>query len=77
MKANVDVYGLFDAVVCAKEVGCGKDHPDIYLEAARRISAKPGELHGLRGPPPGDLLRKASGNAHLCRPEQQPPPERT
>lgn len=43
MKANVDVYGLFDAVVCAKEVGCGKDHPDIYLEAARRISAKPGD----------------------------------
>lgn len=41
MKANVDVYDLFDAVVCAKEVGCGKDHPDIYLEAARRISAKP------------------------------------
>ena len=28
-------------MVCAKEVGCGKDHPDIYLEAARRISAKP------------------------------------
>lgn len=43
MKANVDAYDLFDAVVCAKEVGCGKDHPDIYLEAARRISAKPGD----------------------------------
>lgn len=41
MRRNVDVYALFDSVVCAKEVGCGKDHPDIYLEAARRISANP------------------------------------
>lgn len=41
MKAHVDVYALFDAVACAKEVGCGKDQPDIYLEAASRISAKP------------------------------------
>ncbi len=41
MGRNVDVYTLFDAVVCAKEVGCGKDRPDIYLEAARRISAQP------------------------------------
>lgn len=41
MRGNVDVYALFDSVVCAKEVGCGKDHPDIYLEAARRISANP------------------------------------
>ncbi len=40
-RRNVDVYTLFDAVVCAKEVGCGKDRPDIYLEAARRISAQP------------------------------------
>lgn len=41
MRANVDAYSLFDAVVCAGEVGCGKDRPDIYLEAAQRISAQP------------------------------------
>ena len=36
---NVDVYALFDEVVCGREVARGKDHPDIYLEAARRLGA--------------------------------------
>lgn len=34
---HVDVDGLFDACVFGAEVGRGKDHPDIYLEAARRL----------------------------------------
>lgn len=36
---NVDVEGLFDVLVCGNEVARGKDHPDIYLEAARRLGA--------------------------------------
>lgn len=40
---HVDVDGLFDAVVCGCEVAHGKDHPDIYLEAARRLGATPGD----------------------------------
>ena len=39
---HVDVYGLFDEVVCGVDVSRGKDHPDIYLEAARRLGV-PGE----------------------------------
>lgn len=38
---HVDVYRLFDVVVCGAEVARGKDHPDIYLEAARRLGADP------------------------------------
>ena len=38
---HVDVYGLFDVVVCGREVARGKDHPDIYLEAARRLGVAP------------------------------------
>ena len=37
MRANVDVGELFDEVVCGAEVARPKDHPDIYLEAARRL----------------------------------------
>ena len=38
---RVDVYRLFDEVVCRREVARGKDHPDIYLEAARRLGVAP------------------------------------
>lgn len=38
---HVDVDALFDEVVCGREVARGKDHPDIYLEAARRLGAEP------------------------------------
>ena len=41
MAPRIRVEELFDAVVCGKEVGKSKDHPDIYLEAARRIGADP------------------------------------
>lgn len=38
---HVDMDALFDAVVCSCDVARGKDHPDIYLEAARRLGAAP------------------------------------
>ncbi len=38
---HVDVDGLFDARVHGAEVTWGKDHPDIYLECARRLDAAP------------------------------------
>lgn len=38
---HVDVRGLFDERVYGAEVSRGKDHPDIYLEAARRLGVRP------------------------------------
>ena len=34
----------FEFVLSCLDVGAGKDHPDIYLEAARRFGASPGEI---------------------------------
>lgn len=33
----VDVDALFDEIVCGSDVKVGKDRPDIYVEAARRL----------------------------------------
>ena len=38
---NVRIEELFDVRVHGAEVGRGKDHPDIYLEAARRLGVDP------------------------------------
>ena len=40
---KIDVYGLFDACVHGAEVKRGKDHPDIYMEAACRLGVDPKE----------------------------------
>lgn len=38
---HVDVHDLFDICVHGADVGKGKDHPDIYLDAARRLGIEP------------------------------------
>ena len=38
---HVDVRRLFGECVYGSEVSRGKDHPDIYLEAARRLGVSP------------------------------------
>lgn len=38
---HLDPAELFDACVYGAEVGKGKDEPDIYLEAARRLGVEP------------------------------------
>ena len=40
---HLDPAELFDACVYGAEVGKGKDEPDIYLEAARRLGVTPRE----------------------------------
>jgi HAD superfamily hydrolase (TIGR01509 family) len=37
---RIDVRSLFDTCVFGAEVGCGKDRPDIYEEAARRLNVR-------------------------------------
>ena len=38
---HLDVFTLFDARVYAQDVGKSKDHPDSYLEAAKRLGTNP------------------------------------
>lgn len=40
---NNEIYEFFDAIVTTMEVPRGKDFPDVYEEAASRISLKPSE----------------------------------
>lgn len=47
MKACLDRLGVldyFDFLLSCEEVGWGKDRPDVYHEAARRLGASPGEI---------------------------------
>ena len=41
LRPRIDVWELFDAVVFGAEVPRAKNHPDIYLEAARRLGVDP------------------------------------
>lgn len=40
---NNEIFEFFDAIVTTMEVPRGKDFPDVYEEAARRIALKPSE----------------------------------
>lgn len=40
---NNEIFEFFDTIVTTMEVERGKDFPDVYEEAARRISLKPSE----------------------------------
>lgn len=43
LQAN-GVLDMFDVVLTGNEVGRGKPYPDIYLEAARRVGARPEQV---------------------------------
>ena len=64
--SHVDVSGLFDEVVCGREVARGKDHPDIYLEAARRMGADPADCVVFEDILPGTLSAARAGMATVA-----------
>lgn len=63
---HVDVRALFDEVVCGREVARGKDHPDIYLEAARRLGAAPADCVVFEDILPGTLSAARAGMATVA-----------
>ena len=42
---RLKVARYFSFLMSCEEVGCGKDRPDAFLEAARRLDAAPGEIY--------------------------------
>lgn len=58
---HVRVEELFDAVVCGAEVGRGKDEPDIYLEAARRLGVAAERCIVFEDIAPGIASARAAG----------------
>lgn len=63
MAPRVDVNSLFDAVVCGCEVARAKDHPDIYLEAARRLDVAPADCIVFEDIPTGIRSANSAGFA--------------
>lgn len=41
---RLNVIWYFDFLISCEEVGAGKDRPDVFFEAARRLHAKPQEI---------------------------------
>lgn len=41
---RLGVRSLFSLIMSCEEVGCGKDYPEPFLEAARRMGAQPSEI---------------------------------
>ncbi len=55
------ISGFFDCIVTSCEVARGKPAPDVYLEAARRCAASPGNCLVFEDVVSGILAGKAAG----------------
>lgn len=57
----LDLKGLFDAVVTFDDVGVAKPQPDIFIEAARRLSLEPGDCLVFEDSPQGIQAARRAG----------------
>lgn len=58
---ELDLAGRFQAVVRGDEVARGKPHPDVFLEAARRLGADPERSLAFEDAPMGVAAVQAAG----------------
>ena len=73
----LDLAGLerfFTATVSSEEVGRGKPAPDVYLEAARRLSVDPARAAAIEDSHNGILSARAAGMRVVCVPNPSFPP---
>lgn len=59
--AGTGLDAFIPTVVSAEEVARGKPEPDIFLEAARRLGARPDDCVVLEDAPPGAAAAHAAG----------------
>lgn len=57
----LDLKGLFDAVVTFDDVGVAKPQPDIFIEAARRLSLEPEDCLVFEDSPQGIQAARRAG----------------
>ena len=62
------ITSLFRATVSSEEVARGKPAPDVYLEAARRLGADPGDCVAVEDSHSGIRSAKAAGMACIAIP---------
>ncbi len=75
--AATGLDGTFDAVVSSDDVARGKPHPDVFLEAARRLGAPPARCLVVEDSLAGVLAGRAADMTVLLVPSPSfPPPPR-
>jgi HAD superfamily hydrolase (TIGR01509 family) len=71
-----ELQSFFKATVSSEEVAHGKPAPDVYLEAARRISCEPRRCAAVEDSANGLRAAASAGMKVIAIPNQQfPPPE--
>jgi len=74
----LELAGIADAfgvTVSSEEVGAGKPAPDVYLEAAKRLSVEPTACAAIEDSTNGIRSAHAAGMAVIAVPNQDFPPE--
>ena len=74
----LELMGLarhFQATVSSEEVGRGKPAPDVYLEAARRLSVDPDTAAAIEDSQNGIYAAKAAGMRVVAIPNRHFPPD--
>ena len=74
----LDLAGIadaFKATVSSEEVGAGKPAPDVYQEAAKRLSVDPAACVAIEDSTNGIRSAHAAGMAVIVVPNQDFPPE--
>jgi HAD superfamily hydrolase (TIGR01509 family) len=69
-----DLTGYFKATVSSEEVAHGKPAPDVYLEAARRISCEPARCAAVEDSANGLRAAASAGMRVIAIPNQHFPP---
>lgn len=69
------IASRFRAVVTRADVTRGKPHPDLYLEAARRLGVAPADALALEDSPTGARSAIAAGMPVLVVPDLVPVPD--
>jgi HAD superfamily hydrolase (TIGR01509 family) len=72
--AETGLGRLIEAFVSSEEVARGKPAPDVWLEAARRLEADPGECVAVEDSPAGIRSAHAAGLAVIVVPDPKFPP---
>jgi beta-phosphoglucomutase-like phosphatase (HAD superfamily) len=70
-----DVLHLFAAVATRADVEHGKPHPDLYLEAARRLRIQPATAIAIEDSPAGTQAALAAGMRVVVIPDLIAPPD--
>jgi HAD superfamily hydrolase (TIGR01509 family) len=71
---RIELAALFEATVSSEEVGRGKPAPDVYVEAARRLTVAPARCAAIEDSASGIRAARAAGMRVVAYPNRHYPP---